>query len=158
MTNDIKQGEWKDVWTLQFTELEIWLLEKGYCLEIANDVVDCVYLKEKIVCIQARSGAENRYYSLLHECGHILVAQGSEQWARDMPMYAQDPTVWTDARRRRSKKYKVSVVAEEIEAWKRGRRMAKKMEHYIDNDSYNKLMADCVYSYIEMVATTAYPP
>ena len=154
MTTDVDKGSWDDVWTQQFSELEIWLLDKGFCLEVANDVVDCVYLKEKIVCIQARNRPESRYYSLLHECGHILVAQRAAQWMKDVPMYAQDPQVQYDARRRRGKRYKVSLVAEELEAWKRGRRLSNKMKHYIDKDKYDKLMSECVYSYIEMVATT----
>ena len=142
----------RERWRQQFDELEIWLLDKGYILEVAPDVDDCVYLHDKVVCIRSRNHRETRYYSLLHECGHILVAQNSKQWKKDMPMYAQDPKVGRDGRRERGNIYKVSTIAEEIEAWKRGRRLAKKMGHGINNKKYNKLMADSVFTYVEWAA------
>jgi hypothetical protein len=153
MINDDGKKEWKTIWKDQFDDLEIWLLDKGYNLEVAHDVEDCVILEDKLVCIQSRSRVETRYYSLLHECGHILVSNTLKQWKQDIPLYAQD-TIYIDARKTRGTPFKVSLIAEEIEAWKRGRRMALKMGHYIDNTRYNKLMSDCVYSHIEDVATT----
>jgi len=147
-----------ETWKEQFDEMEIWLTDKGYALEVSSDVEDCVYLQDGIVCIRSRNHPETRYYSMLHECGHILVARGLKQWRLDMPTYAQDPkddTIKgeTDGRLAKKKEYKVSLVAEEIEAWKRGRRMAKRMGHHINDIKYNKLMSYCVYTYIEEVAT-----
>lgn len=138
------------LWIEQFIELEIWLIDRGYTLNIAHDVDDCVYLYDKIVCIQGRSRPESRYYNLLHECGHILVAQGSKQWKKDMPMYAQGDAA-DDGRRRKGEVYKVSLVGEEIEAWKRGRRLSKRMGHDMDDKKYDRSMAKWVYSYIKMV-------
>jgi hypothetical protein len=141
-------------WEEQFEELEVWLLDKGYTLSVAHDVEDCVHLEDKIVCIQSRSKPETRYYSLLHECGHILIANGLKQWKKDMPMYAQEGGVWSDGRTRRGKAYKVSLVAEEVEAWKRGRRMSGKMGHHINDIKYNKLMSYSVYTYIDHVVAS----
>ena len=139
------------LWEEQFEELEVWLIDKGYVLDVSHDVDDCVYLYDKIVCIQSRSHPESRYYNLLHECGHILVAHGAKQWKKDMPLYAQENGVWDDGRRRRGSAYKVSLVGEEIEAWVRGRRLSERMGHHIDDEKYDKVMAHCVYSYIKMV-------
>jgi hypothetical protein len=138
-------------WEEQFEDLEVWLLDKGYTLTVAHDVEDCLYLEDKIVCIQSRSLPETRYYSLLHECGHILVADGSKQWKKDMPLYAQEDGILNDGRRRRGKAYKVSLIAEEVEAWKRGRRMSGKKGHHIDNEKYNKLFSLCVFEHIKCV-------
>ena len=101
--NNKKYCQWEE----QFEELEVWLLDKGYTLSVAHDVEDCVHLEDKIVCIQSRSKPETRYYSLLHECGHILVAQGSKQWKKDMPMYAHENGLLTDGRKRKGEVYKV---------------------------------------------------
>jgi hypothetical protein len=68
-----------------------------------------------------------------------------------MPMYAQGDGA-NDGRKRKSEVYKVSLVGEEIEAWKRGRRLSKKMGHHIDDKKYDRVMAKWVYSYIKMVA------
>lgn len=140
-------------WEEQFEDLEVWLLDKGYTLTLAHDVDDCVYLDDKIVCIQSRSKPENRYYSLLHECGHILIADGSKQWKKDMPLYAQEDGIFDDGRRRRGKARKVSLIAEEIEAWVRGRKMSSRMEHHIDNEKYNKLFSFCVFEHIKSIVS-----
>ena len=147
----IKHDKEQKLWKQQFEDLEVWLIDKGYTLNIAPDVADCVYLYGKLVCIQSRSRPESRYYNLLHECGHILVAQGSKQWKKDMPMYAHENGLLTDGRKRKGEVYKVSLVGEEIEAWIRGRRLSKKMGHHINDKKYDKVMAHCVYSYIKMV-------
>ena len=141
------------LWKQQFEELEVWLIDKGFNLDVAHDVDDCVYLEDKIVCIQSRSKPETRYYSLLHECGHILVANGLKRWKKDMPLYVQENGIWDDGRKRRGRAYKVSYVAEEIEAWKRGRRMSGKMGHHINNEKYNKLMSHCVFEHIKSIVS-----
>ena len=46
----------------------------------------------------------------------------------------------------------MSLVAEEIEAWKRGRRLAKRFYHHIDDEKYDAQITECVFGYIEMVA------
>lgn len=140
-------------WEEQFEELEVWLLDRGYTLSVAHDVEDCVYLEDKIVCIQSRSKPETRYYSLLHECGHILIANGSKQWKKDMPLYAQENGILDDGRKRRGKAYKVSLIGEEIEAWVRGRKMSDRMGHSIDDKKYNKLLSHCVFEHIKCVVS-----
>ena len=147
--NNKKYCQWEE----QFEELEVWLLDKGYTLSVAHDVEDCVYLEDKIVCIQSRSKPETRYYSLLHECGHILIANGSKQWKKDMPLYAQEDGILDDGRRRRGKAYKVSLIGEEIEAWVRGRKMSDRMGHCIDDKKYNKLLSHCVFEHIKCVVS-----
>ena len=139
----------KEGWNFQFHEVEKWLKTKGYEVVQKTDAEDSIVWDSKTVFINSRNHPETRYYTLLHECGHLLIAQGANQWAKDVPMYASVE----DARVERSKAYGVSLVAEEIEAWKRGRRLGKKLGHTIDHKKYDKQITDCVYSYIEFVAT-----
>ena len=135
----------KEEWNNQFAEIEAWLNSKGYEVTQETDAEDSIEWNPKRVLINSRNHPETRYYTLLHECGHLLVAQGAKQWAKDLPMYAYVQ----DARVERSKAYRVSLVAEEIEAWKRGRRLGKRYNHIINHDKYDKLITQCVYSYIE---------
>ena len=44
--------------------------------------------------------------------------------------------------------YQVSLVAEEIEAWKRGRRLANRLGLYINDKKFNNVMSECVMTYI----------
>jgi len=43
----------------------------------------------------------------------------------------------------------VSLVAEETEAWRRGRNLARRLGESIDNERYDNMMANCVYTYIK---------
>ena len=138
----------KEDWNRQFAEIEVWLNSKGYEVIQKTDAEDSIEWNPKRVLINSRSHPETRYYTLLHECGHLLIAQGAKQWEKDLPMYAYVQ----DARVERSKAYRVSLVAEEIEAWKRGRRLGKRHSHIINHDKYDKLITQCVYSYIEEAA------
>ena len=138
----------KDGWNYQFAEIENWLGSKGYEVVQETDADDSIVWDSKTVYINSRNHPETRYYTLLHECGHLLVSQGAKQWAKDIPMYASSE----DARVERSKAYGVSLVAEEIEAWKRGRRLGNRFNHYINNEKYDSTFTQCVFSYIESVA------
>ena len=132
----------------QFAEIENWLSAKGFRVVQRTDAEDSIVWDEKTVYINSRQHPESRYYTLLHECGHLLVAQGAQRWSREVPMYASVE----DARVERSKAYKVSLVAEEIEAWKRGRRLAKRFNHFINDTKYDKHITENVFSYIEAAA------
>ena len=132
-------------WVSQTSELNDWLVSKGYELVLETDAEDCVDFNTKTVYINSRNHSESRYYTLLHECGHILVAQSSKKFSKEMPMYARS----SDGRKARSKAYRVSTIAEEIEAWKRGRRLSYRMKHFIDEDKFDKQIAESVMSYID---------
>ena len=138
----------KDNWNAQFAEIENWLNQKGYKVNLGTDFEDRITWEPKEVFINSRSHPETRYYTLLHEAGHLLISQGAKQWAKDLPMYASQE----DLRVEKSKAYRVSLVAEEIEAWKRGRRLGNRLNHYIDNDKYDKMITECVFGYIELAA------
>lgn len=132
----------------QFKEVEAWVNKKGYKVLLKTDVEDQIAWDEKAIYINSRNRPENKYYTLLHECGHLLIAQAAKQWEKDVPMYA----CVADARIAKSKAYRVSLVAEEIEAWKRGRRLAGRLKHHINNEKYDKQITECVFSYIEAAA------
>jgi len=147
--DDMNDINWED----QYDDLEIWLAKKGYSIALEPGADDCIIWEDKIIYLNSRNGLENQYYTLLHECGHILIAQDEKQWKRDMPVYAISP----DKRQAKSKAYRVSTVAEEIEAWKRGRRLSKRFGHYINDVKYNKQITDFVYTYIVWAAKPTTP-
>ena len=138
----------KDGWKFQFFEIEKWLSSKNYIVFLETDAEDSIVWEERAIYINSRNHPETKYYTLLHECGHLLISNSAKQWEKDIPMYATTE----DVRITNSKAYNVSLVAEEIEAWKRGRRLAKKFDHFIDNEKYDNLFTECVFSYIESVA------
>ena len=135
-------------WKEQFNEVSSWLTKKGYEVRCDTGTEDCVSFNRKMVFINSRSHPETKYYTLLHECGHVLVNTDSTNFEKEMPMYARS----TDGRSARSKAFRVSTVAEELEAWKRGRRLAMRLGHSVDDAKYDKQITDNVMSYIEWAA------
>lgn len=132
----------------QFKEVALWA--EGYNVEVILESAaeDCYCPTEKKIVINSRLRPEARYYTLLHECGHLLIDKHWRDFDRDNPMFA----VSSDLRVAKSKAYRVSIVAEEIEAWKRGRRLSKRLGHTIDEKKYDKMISDNVMSYIEWAA------
>ena len=137
-----------DKWKNQFDEVKCWLGKKGYTVKCRTDAEDCVLFCAKTVLINSRNHPETKYYTLLHECGHILIDKDSARFEKEVPVYARSE----DGRSARSKAYRVSTVAEELEAWKRGRRLAARLGHHVDDLKYDKQITDNVMSYIEWAA------
>jgi hypothetical protein len=138
----------KKFWELQAQKISKWLSKKGYHISYVTDVEDQVDFDAKIVHICSRNHAESRFYTLLHECGHILIRDSWRQFAKEHPTYAASG----DGRCARSKAYRVSLIAEEIDAWKRGRRLANRLGLFVRDHRYDSIMTECLTGYIEWAA------
>ena len=138
-------------WNKQYDMISSWVASKGFDVECHTDADDRLEFEEKTIYIDSRQHAENRFYTLLHEAGHLLISQTASQFQKDHPMYAMS----CDVRKYKSKAYQVSLVAEEIEAWKRGRRLAKRLGLEVNDNKLDKIMTDCVMSYIADAAVIA---
>ena len=120
----------------------------GYEIHEGPDMQDVCMSDVKEINICSRKGVEKKLYALLHECGHLLVDQTSEKFGQDHPMYSQT----SDGRVARSADYRGSLLAEEIEAWKRGRRLAARLGLFVDDAKYDAQMTQCLMSYINWAA------
>jgi hypothetical protein len=125
-----------------------WAEARGLTVNFKRGFEDQYICEDKLIEINTANSPEHRFYALLHECGHYLIYKTSSNFVRDMPMY-KGFCGGSDGRTARSKAYHVSLVAEEIEAWKRGRALARRLDLSVDNKRYDDLMAKCVYSYIK---------
>ena len=124
-----------------------WLEKKSWSLDIDYCNKDEMQPEERQITINARQGVEKQLYSLLHECGHIQ--QNWKRYEQDYPATAKmNCYASTNRRFAKSPKYKVDILAEEIEAWRRGKTLADRLGIYINEEKYNELTAECVYSYI----------
>ena len=134
-------------------ELIDWTDKKGYSIDFDYCVRDEFHPADKIITISLRQGSENRLYSLLHECGHLILNNNEALYAKKYPSsmkmaYCNN----SNKRLERSPKYKVDVLTEEIDAWRKGKELANRLEIYIDEDNYYSIMAKCVYTYIKDLA------
>jgi hypothetical protein len=101
--------------------------------------------KTKQITICSRLGIENKLYTLLHECGHALIRENLGRFEKE---YTVQVEAWGDARKERSARYKVETLEEEIEAWKRGKRLANRLGIRINENRFNIHKTESLMTYI----------
>jgi hypothetical protein len=143
---------WAALWKYQIIMICDEIQHIGYHVVSYTDADDHVDFELKTIHINSRNHAENRFYTLLHELGHLIVRDNSDEWIADHPVYVHSHESCEDGRVEKGKAYKVSLISEEIEAWKHGRRFAKGLNLYIDDKKYNKHMTESVMTYIKWAA------
>ena len=130
-----------------------WLEKKNWTVDIDYTNRDEIVPSSKVVFINSRQGIEKQFYSFLHECGHLLIQANWTNYEKAYPATAKMfAYASTHKQLERSAKYKVDQISEEIEAWKRGKNLADRLGLYINEEKYNALTAECVYSYITWAA------
>jgi len=123
--------------------LVCWLDAKDYYVEFDKKGDDSVSLEDKIVSINTTRSLETQLYILLHECGHILIHNN------------EDTVKYRDVQenfKERSNIHKVFVVMEEAEAWKRGKRLGKRLGIEINEEKWNKDLSRALNKYIRWAA------
>ncbi len=131
--------------------LENWTYKKGYTTDFDYCVQDEFRPNDKLITINTRQGRENQLYALLHECGHLILDKNEESYAKKYPS-SMKLAYRNNKRLEKSYKYKVDVVAEEIDAWRKGRALANRLNIYVDDEKYYTIMTKCVYGYIMQAA------
>ena len=109
--------------------LEYWAYTKGYYVEFARNGDDSVDRESKIISINTTRSEETQLYTLLHECGHILV------YGSDKIMNTQEVT---DNYSEKSNIHRVFTVIEEVEAWKRGLALANRLGISVNKTKWNR--------------------
>ena len=140
----------EDLWQKQFKSLSAWAEKKGYQVILKRDVADCIIFEDKEIFINSSCNTENQFYTLLHECGHLMTDNKKKMFLEEHPLY---PSQVLDGRIEKSKAYKVCLISEETSAWREGWRLAKRLNLYINRTKYHRCMTDAVYSYIESIMT-----
>ena len=135
-----------------FDRVREWLEKRGWNLECDYCVRDEMMPQGKHITISTRQCKEKQLYSLLHECGHLLVQRVEEKYDRSYPSQARMNQFFAHRGIEKSKDYKVDVVREEIEAWKRGKNLANRLGVFIDEKRFQNVSSQCIYSYIEWAA------
>ena len=136
-------------WKKQIDDVTNWILTAGYTLRIYTGADDQVDFDMKEVHINSRLRPENRFYTMLHEYGHIEISvKAAKQFESDHPMYVRSGAFLGAM----SQAARVSVVAEEFEAWRRGRTRARKEGLFIDDKKYDKQITQYMMAYIDWAA------
>lgn len=125
-------------WEESLDELEMWAMERGYYVSYAAGGDNCICRVSKLIEINSSCSIDKRVVYLLHECGHALIFEnGSVSQFKDKRNYNKNTV-----------SHKVFVVMEEIEAWKRGRSLARRLRIPIDDVEWEKSMVKALKKYI----------
>jgi hypothetical protein len=131
-----------------------WAEKKGVSVEFDYCVQDEYRSADGLITINTRQGMENRLYALLHECGHLALDSNEALYSKRFPT-SMKLAIKGNKALTRSKKYKVDTMAEEIDAWRKGRELAHRLDIYVDDEKYYNLQVECLYGYIQHLARFA---
>lgn len=130
--------------------LTTWLEKRGWTVEFDYLNQDEMIPANKQINISTRQGLEKQLYSFLHECGHLLIQSKWDRYEKEYPATAKMNAYATVHKQlARSPKYKVDCLAEEIEAWRRGKKLADRLGLYYNEERYNDLASKCVMTYVK---------
>ena len=139
----------EQTWIQKIDVVEKWLLKRGYRLIQGNQkyIVDSVNFDLKIVLLSKRSKAENQFYSILHECGHIL--NRGKGFAKKYNILVESEE---DERKQKNIRYLTQEIEEEAEAWRRGETLAITLKLNLDSDKYHTYASRYLRTYIVTAA------
>jgi hypothetical protein len=94
--------------------------------------------------ISGRLSPERQLHVLLHECGHYLIGTPAPE-SRFGRGYQQatDPTV------NRSIGFRVEIIDEELEAWARGLKLARRKNISVDVSRFNQTKVEYIQTYLK---------
>ena len=114
--------------------------KKGYHVEVERDGEDAIDRINKFVSINSTRSLETQLHVILHEAGHLLVEK-SDKIPSGIPEVLNKYS-------EKSKIHRTFTVIEEIEAWKRGLKLAGRLGIKINKEKWNKDVARAIYKYM----------
>jgi hypothetical protein len=108
-----------------------WLTQNGFSLNLRFRGEDEVCFTTRSVTINSASRSWTKINSLLHECGHIAIwkcrRKNSRKKVSGSTLGSSD-RIMTSSATKLNKTDRLALVTEEIEAWERGEKLAKRLK------------------------------
>ena len=123
-----------------------WIKKKGFTYEEGKQ--DLYEPTEKKICVSKRLNKQNKLYSALHECGHLLVQRNVFSYEK---RYKSQVDGIFDKRKCRSLRWRIDFLKEEYDAWDRGYKLAKRLKIPISKERYYDYASKCLESYCQWV-------
>jgi hypothetical protein len=121
-------------------KLTSWALDKGYSVEISMDGDNSVDREAKLISLSNKRPLEHQVCVLLHECGHIQIFENEGTLCME-----DIRSKWSE----NSRKAKTSVLIEEVEAWRRGINLARKLRLSINLETIKLNMVNAILKYAQ---------
>jgi len=129
-------------WLAQTKKLETYASNKGWKVVYTTGKKNSeAHFWAKKLLIEIDIKPEHTFYYFLHEIGHMLVCQNSKAYA------AKYEAVYEDFHET-SLTHKANRVEEEFDAWKSGRRLARRLGLKVNRREFEKIRTKCLVSYM----------
>jgi len=123
-----------------------WIKKKGFSyVEGDKDLYEPM---ERKIIINRRLNKKNKLYSVLHECGHLLVQKNVFSYEK---RYKSQVDGLFDGRKRKSLRWRIDFLKEEYDAWDRGFKLAKRLKIPISKKNYYDYASKCLDTYCHWV-------
>lgn len=131
------------------SKIESWLDKKGFalCKSKNKTIEDEVDFERKVVFLSLRSKPIHQLYSILHECGHIIL-RSKKTYKENFKSYI----LVCEGAKNHTAISLVQEIEEEIIAWREGQGLAKKLDITIDSDDYYRYGFKWVMGYITLAS------
>lgn len=125
-----------------------WCRERGVDVRFGNmpsGTGATYFAEESYVKMSSRFSAEKQLYTLLHECGHMLIGDRRKHERYGMGHHQKDPNV------RRTLHHRFDVLDEELEAWFRGMKLARRLKIRVNKETFHSHRLQCLKTYVKWV-------
>lgn len=122
-----------------------WLNSRGISLKFKKRTGAAFYFDSKTVVASSTLRPDAALVYILHECGHVLIGNegASDRYAMGYPKQH-------DPKHNRSFQHRMAVLDEEMEAWHRGKKLAKRLKigWCISERLWEEKKLDCLKTYV----------
>jgi hypothetical protein len=129
----------------QILKLEKWLNGKGLTLVKGKKLDDEVFMEKKIVLLSTKQNLKHQLFSLLHECGHVMIRCTPKDFQEEYPVLAALEN--KEPEYRFPLRFYMEEIKEEIQAWDNGLLLAKILSIPIPKQEYYNFASRWVLRY-----------
>lgn len=120
-----------------------WCTERGIDVNFCKYEAGMYWSENKTIKISGRLAPEKQVFFLLHECGHHLVGDKEKHERFGMGYPQLDPAI------KRTFHHRCDIVDEELEAWHRGFKLAKRLRVPINKERFDKTRVTQIRTYFK---------
>jgi len=134
----------RDMYSIQSLKTIIeWCSTKKICVDFGKAFGGAYSSDKKLIVINGRLSPEIQLYVLMHECGHYLVGDRTAGQRYGFGYQA------IGTKDEQTIKHRIDVIDEELEAWARGLKLAKRLDVKIDIDRFSQTRSEYIVSYLK---------
>jgi NOL1/NOP2/fmu family ribosome biogenesis protein len=139
----------EDTTQQNLSAIEHWLDKKGFvvCKSNKKRIEDEVDFERKVVFLSLRSKPLYQFYSILHECGHIVLRN-----KKDYKKRFKNSVAVQNGDKCETLMSSIEVIEEEILAWREGENLALSMSLELNSDHYYRYASRWLMGYIVLAA------